>query len=652
MKNADNLTDRYKLSINLIRLIVGAILGCGAFTIFASRGSLKGGLFFFILFILLSLVNAKFNDKNWWIINSIVGIIASMMTIFLTQLLLNESMVSLGIEKILLNMLISISLIFCLLCITANAQISIVIGMLLPMILTTANYFVYMFRGSELMPADFLSLGTALNVVEEYTFKVDNPFLYAWTIAIAFIFGYCGIINCTNKKLLKIRVASGGGILLCVMILAIVTPHFTPLHFLQSGSVDNGYILNFVLQLRETFVKKPDGYNVKNIEEIDSMFSGNNNANEKMEYPDVFIVMDESFADLSVLGSEISTNQPVTPFFDSLQENVIKGYALSSVFGGGTPNSEYELLSGNTMGFLPQGSIVYQQYIHDKTYSMISYMSKLGYYCRATHPYLSDGWERTKVYPDFGFDEISFIEDYPQKELIRDYVSDKEMFEEMLDTYKENKKQSGKRQLTFGVTMQNHGSYDYEGNNFENEIILNGYTKNYSDVEQYLTLIHESDKALEYLIESLSQVDHPVLLLFFGDHLPNLDSDFYQEVHGGDFQTLDEQVLRYKVPFVIWTNYDIDEEFVECTSLNYLSTYLYKAASLPLPEYNLFLEKVEKQIPMINSQGYYSLSKQCFLSISDAEGEEKKLLNLYNQVEYNCMFDLENRNENLFPIKE
>lgn len=652
MKNADNLTDRYKLSINLIRLIVGAILGCGAFTIFASRGSLKGGLFFFILFILLSLVNAKFNDKNWWIINSIVGIIASMMTIFLTQLLLNESMVSLGIEKILLNMLISISLIFCLLCITANVQISIVIGMLLPMILTTANYFVYMFRGSELMPADFLSLGTALNVVEEYTFKVDNPFLYAWTIAIAFIFGYCGIINCTNKKLLKIRVASGGGILLCVMILVIVTPHFTPLHFLQSGSVDNGYILNFVLQLRETFVKKPDGYNVKNIEKIDSMFSGNNNANEKMEYPDVFIVMDESFADLSVLGSEISTNQPVTPFFDSLQENVIKGYALSSVFGGGTPNSEYELLSGNTMGFLPQGSIVYQQYIHDKTYSMISYMSKLGYYCRATHPYLSDGWERTKVYPDFGFDEISFIEDYPQKELIRDYVSDKEMFEEMLDTYKENKKQSGKRQLTFGVTMQNHGSYDYEGNNFENEIILNGYTKNYSDVEQYLTLIHESDKALEYLIESLSQVDHPVLLLFFGDHLPNLDSDFYQEVHGGDFQTLDEQVLRYKVPFVIWTNYDIDEEFVECTSLNYLSTYLYKAASLPLPEYNLFLEKVEKQIPMINSQGYYSLSKQCFLSISDAEGEEKKLLNLYNQVEYNCMFDLENRNENLFPIKE
>ena len=197
-----------------------------------------------------------------------------------------------------------------------------------------------------------------------------------------------------------------------------------------------------------------------------------------------------------------------------------------------------------------------------------------------------------------------------------------------------------------------NGSYDYEGNNFENEIILNGYTKNYSDVEQYLTLIHESDKALEYLIESLSQVDHPVLLLFFGDHLPNLDSDFYQEVHGGDFQTLDEQVLRYKVPFVIWTNYDIDEEFVECTSLNYLSTYLYKAASLPLPEYNLFLEKVEKQIPMINSQGYYSLSKQCFLSISDAEGEEKKLLNLYNQVEYNCMFDLENRNENLFPIKE
>lgn len=148
-----------------------------------------------------------------------------------------------------------------------------------------------------------------------------------------------------------------------------------------------------------------------------------------------FIIMDESFADLSVLGNEISTNQEVTPFYNSLQENVVKGYVLTSVFGGGTPNSEYELLSGNTMAFLPRGSIVYQQYIKDNTYSLISYLSKWGYYCSAKHPFFANGWKRAFAYPELGFDEFSFIDNYPQKYLNRNYVSDQEMFEQIIDLY-------------------------------------------------------------------------------------------------------------------------------------------------------------------------------------------------------------------------
>ena len=74
--------------------------------------------------------------------------------------------------------------------------------------------------------------------------------------------------------------------------------------------------------------------------------------------------MNESFSDLSVLG-DLQTNMPLTPFIDSLKENTTKGYALSSVFGAKTPNSEWEFMSGNSMAFLPMGSVVYQQYISD-----------------------------------------------------------------------------------------------------------------------------------------------------------------------------------------------------------------------------------------------------------------------------------------------
>ena len=54
------------------------------------------------------------------------------------------------------------------------------------------------------------------------------------------------------------------------------------------------------------------------------------------------LVIDESFADLRKLGSNFKTSVEVMPFYDSLKENTIKGYALSSIFGGGTPNSELQ----------------------------------------------------------------------------------------------------------------------------------------------------------------------------------------------------------------------------------------------------------------------------------------------------------------------
>ena len=89
-----------------------------------------------------------------------------------------------------------------------------------------------------------------------------------------------------------------------------------------------------------------------------------------MKDPTIIVIMNESFSDLSVLG-ELKTNVELTPFIDSLKENTTKGYALSSVFGAKTPNSEWEYLTGNSMAFLPSGSVVYQQYISDTPTSIV-----------------------------------------------------------------------------------------------------------------------------------------------------------------------------------------------------------------------------------------------------------------------------------------
>lgn len=103
------------------------------------------------------------------------------------------------------------------------------------------------------------------------------------------------------------------------------------------------------------------------------------------------------------------------------------------------------------------------------------------------------------------------------------------------------------------------------------------------------------------------------------------------------------------MPFFIWTNYDIKEEYKECTSLNYLSSYVYDVAGIELPPYNKFLRELEDDIPAINANGYYSLDKECWLTFDEAVGEEKEKLELYEILQYNSTFDKRNRNEILFP---
>ena len=53
----------------------------------------------------------------------------------------------------------------------------------------------------------------------------------------------------------------------------------------------------------------------------------------------------------------LETNVEVMPFIDSLTENTTRGFAQASVYGAKTPNSEWEYLTGNTMAFLPEGSV-------------------------------------------------------------------------------------------------------------------------------------------------------------------------------------------------------------------------------------------------------------------------------------------------------
>lgn len=560
------------------------------------------------------------------------------LTFVLGQIMQSVTIFTVSPTRILINMGIFLTIQLIVLVVSARIRLSIIVGQFVPLIFMLANAYVLLFRGNALTPADFLSVQTAANVAAEYNFTPTATMVYALMLAmISVLFLFClpELQIKRNRYDLTIQLAIA---FMCVVWTVFGSTQFQSKHWANNGSTYNGFVFNFILQLKEAFVAEPKGYSNDVIEMLESGYSeGSDNSTST---PDIIVIMDESFADLDVFGNDLCTNAEVTPFVDSLQENTVRGYLYASVFGGSTANSEYEFLSGNTMAFLPWGSIVYQQFFSEDAYSLVSVLKEKGYDCAAMHPYFANGWLRESVYPAMGFDDTRFLEDFPQEQLVREYVSDQEMFEYIIDYHEKHDEDTPL--FLFGVTMQNHGGYTYEGPNYESTIKLEGYTRDYPETEQYLSLIHETDKAVQYLIEYFESINRDVVIAFFGDHMPQIENEFYEELNGSAFDTLDEQMRKQMVPFFVWTNYDSEEREVPCSSINYLPIYVLEAAGISLPPYFQFLKQTESVIPAINAYGYYSQEHDGFLTIEEASGAEAEAIKAYELLQYNNIFDDEN----------
>lgn len=175
--------------------------------------------------------------------------------------------------------------------------------------------------------------------------------------------------------------------------------------------------------------------------------------------------------------------------------------------------------------------------------------------------------------------------------------------------------------------------------NFKQEINVEKY--DYDDVNCYLSLMKESDKALEYLISYFKNVEEPVEIVIFGDHQPSLNQDFVnsllsQNVNASNIENIQK---TYLVPFMVWTNYDIEEEQNVMTSFNYLPTLMFQNAGISLNQKELFLANSMKTIAAMNPEGFYSVLDKRFKTFDEANEEEQNVLNSYKYIQYYEMFD-------------
>ncbi len=600
--------------------------------------------FFVIVFLIVTVVFfcfcGKNNDKKRMSFRLILMSFSAIICFLTIELTGNEQLAQMEFSYVLKNtglyflFIVVGSLLF------QSAVTGIISVEILSLSLAVINHFVIRFRGNPLQAADIFSLKTALQVSDQYQFTITRPLFYV----ICYNLLWMALILSANK----VRIIRGRRKSLLCMGAGILTGGLFILGFVSSGSPVARFLADEVSYWNQTEtyrqkgfavslfgyagrmgISRPEGYSSAAVQEaaapyiLKASVQSLNNVLSDDDSPDIIMIMNEAMADYRHV-TDLEASENVFSFWDYLDENTVKGWLQVPVYAGGTANTEYEILTGNSMGFFRGLGVPYVMYPEKIHYGLPRILAGYGYQAIAMHPNVPENYKRDIVYPELGFEEFFSTDDlFSDSSRIRGLVSDEGNYQTMISWIEH--RQDSRPLFIFNITMQNHSDYQTRS------IPITAFSKrsNEEEVNEYLTLIKESDKALEKLVHYLKNRDKKTLLIVSGDHFPALnDHDLFDQ----DQHDEETDIKKYQTPFLIWANYDIPERTDILIGANYLNCLLMDLLGLPKTGYQMFLDELAEEYPVIVSGDYLTWEGDSYTYSS--EEKNGKLLQ-YDWFQYN-----------------
>ena len=159
------------------------------------------------------------------------------------------------------------------------------------------------------------------------------------------------------------------------------------------------------------------------------------------------------------------------------------------------------------------------------------------------------------------------------------------------------------------------------------------------------------DMAYQYLIEYFSDVEEPTMIVMFGDHLPSIEDSFYEQLFGcsmNELSAYDRQKL-YTTPFIIWTNYDIEEKSNVEMSTNYFGSYILQLACLEMSDYQRCLLSFAVEMPVIG-MGMVMDGEGNWFPTGEMPDHLWQIYRDYEILQYNNVFGGRNRIAEIFSL--
>jgi hypothetical protein len=189
--------------------------------------------------------------------------------------------------------------------------------------------------------------------------------------------------------------------------------------------------------------------------------------------------------------------------------------------------------------------------------------------------------------------------------------------------------------------MENHGTYTLQRyDKFDFEMEAETLTEEeYMDLKRYSQGVYNADKAFMALVEYFKNVDEPVLIAMYGDHLPLLGNSGSTLMNGGFIEKTDKFVASdyaelFETPYVVWTNYDKPNfNLSPKVSGNTLGMKLFLASGCEAPwHFNIMNEMCEKY-PVLARKTIIDASNE----IAEIAEEDKVMVEDFKLLMYDIL---------------
>lgn len=437
--------------------------------------------------------------------------------------------------------------------------------------LSIANRIKLEVRDEPVFPRDFALLkevGSAMGSYDiQYPAKVIAVVvLFSLALAVLGVF-----LGCKPFPLARLRGWLGsllGAAASFAVLAALILTVYSSNDLYNSFRVSNAYYIPSVFnelgfpycfchQFTTYPVDRPDGFDRA---EAASWETGGEAGQGKPV--NVVMVMNEAFSDITDAPAfAFDESSDPLPNLHALRQDAhaISGHVVVPGFAGGTANTEFDVLTGIQTNALSAATTSAFRVVNRDLDSLFRVFAGDG--CRTSFFHPGDDWfyNRENVYRWMGAEETVFAGQMEDLAYKGRWVTDNYMAG-LIEQEFEAAVSAGETLFHYTTTIQNHMSYTAdkygEGYDFP-PVPLNAEVSDQvrTMLEVYVEGVRDADAMLGRLRNYFAAQNEPVVLVFFGDHLPYLGDNQLGYAELGMTQEAHWDALTsYETPYIIWAN--------------------------------------------------------------------------------------------------